>query len=275
MSLSEQEIAKLYENYGPGAWDLQDRGYIAGLHPLELWLVAYLRLYPKAGLAEIIRGSENERQEVYRWLFKTHRKNAQDIRIRSLLEVEAFLKIHRAWKRLGYPFDSLVPSYATAIGSSGDRPSSLAELIGIILQDGVRYPALRVDELQFASATPYEISLRPKESSGERVLSAEIAAVVRRALIDVAENGSARRIRGAFFRNDGTPVVVGGKTGTGDNRHETYGRKGERLESRVVNRAAVFVFFFRRSFFRDNYGICAREGGCRVWVYEFFTGSNS
>jgi membrane peptidoglycan carboxypeptidase len=249
LSLSEQEIAKLYETYGPGTWDLQERGYIAGLHPLELWLVAYLRLHPKAGRSEIIRESENERQEVYRWLFKTHRKNAQDIRIRSLLEVEAFLKIHRVWKRLGYPFDSLVPSYATAIGSSGDRPSSLAELVGIILHDGISYPVIRVDELQFASATPYEILLRPKESSGQRVLSAEIAAVARRALIDVAENGSAQRIRGAFLRSDGTRIVVGGKTGTGDNRHETYGRKGQRLESRIVNRAAVFAFFIGDRFF--------------------------
>ncbi len=249
LSLSEQEIYKLYETYGPDAWDLQDRGYIAGLHPLELWLVAYLRLHPKALRSEIIRASENERQEVYQWLFKTHKKNAQDIRIRSLLEVEAFLKIHRAWKRLGYPFDSLVPSYATAIGSSGDRPSSLAELVGIILHDGVRHPVIRVDELQFASATPYEILLHPKRSSGERILSADIAAVVRRALIDVAEIGSARRIRGAFLRSDGTPVVVGGKTGTGDNRLETYGRRGQRLESRVVNRAAVFVFFLGDRFF--------------------------
>ncbi len=249
LTLSEQEIAKLYEAYGPGTLDLQDRGYIARLHPLELWMAAYLRLHPKAGRSEIVRASENERQEVYRWLFKTHRKNAQDIRIRSLLEVEAFLKIHRSWKRLGYPFDSLVPSYATAIGSSGDRPSSLAELVGIILQDGVRRPVIRVDELQFASATPYETLLRPKESSGEKVLSAEVAAVVRRALIGVAENGSARRIHGAFLRSDGTPVVVGGKTGTGDNRHETYGRNGQRLESRVANRSAVFVFFLGDRFF--------------------------
>jgi len=248
-SLSEQEIQKLYDAYSPASWDLQDRGYIARLHPLELWLVAYLRLHPKADRSEVIRVSANERQEVYQWLFKTHRKNAQDIRIRSLLEVEAFLEIHRVWKKLGYPFDSLVPSYATAIGSSADRPASLAELVGIILNHGVQYPVVRVDELQFASRTPYETLLRRKEFSGQRVLSAEIAAVVRRALIDVAERGSAQRIRGAFLRSDGTGIVVGGKTGTGDNRYDTYGGKGQLIESRVVNRAAVFVFFIGDRFF--------------------------
>ncbi len=249
MSLSEQEIQNLYEAYGPERWDLQDRGYIARLHPLELWLVAYLRFHPKASGSEVLRASADERQEVYRWLFKTHRKNAQDIRIRSLLEVEAFLEIHKVWKRLGYPFDSLVPSYATAIGSSADRPASLAELVGIILNNGIQYPVVRVDELRFASETPYETLMRRKEPSGQRVLAAEIAAVVRRALIDVAERGSAQRIRGAFRRSDGTGIVVGGKTGTGDNRHDTYGRKGQLIESRVVNRAAVFVFFIGDRFF--------------------------
>ena len=248
-SLSEQEIEKLYETYGPAKWDLQDRGYIARLHPLELWLVAYLRAHPGAGRSGVIQASAKERQEVYRWLFKTHWKNAQDIRIRSLIEVEAFLEIHRVWKRLGYPFDSLVPSYATAIGSSADRPASLAELVGIILNHGVQYPVARIDELQFASATPYETLLRRKEFAGQRVLAPEIAAVVRGALIDVAESGSAQRIRGAFVRSDGTPIAVGGKTGTGDNRYDTYGRKGQLIESRVVNRAAVFVFFIGERFF--------------------------
>jgi hypothetical protein len=125
----------------------------------------------------------------------------------------------------------------------------LAELVGIILNHGIQYPVVRVDELQFASGTPYETLLRRKEFSGQRVLSAEIAAVVRRALIDVAKRGSAQRIRGAFLRSDGTSIVVGGKTGTGDNRHDTYGRKGQLIESRVVNRAAVFVFFIGDCFF--------------------------
>ena len=35
-----------------------------------------------------------------------------------MLEVEAFLDIHQRWPRLGYPFDHLVPSLATALGSS-------------------------------------------------------------------------------------------------------------------------------------------------------------
>ena len=81
-----------------------------------------------------LEASRSERQNVYGWLFKTRRKGAQDSRIRTLVELEAFLEIHKMWKRLGYPFDSLVPSYATALGSSADRPAALAELMGILRQ---------------------------------------------------------------------------------------------------------------------------------------------
>jgi len=248
-SLSNQEIEKLYDTYSPEKWDLQDRGYIAHLHPLELWLVAYLRSHPAAGFSDVMRASGNERQAVYKWLFNTHRKNAQDIRIRSLLEVEAFWEIHKAWKRLGYPFDYLVPSYATAIGSSADRPASLTELVGIILNHGIKYPVARIDELHFASGTPYETLLRWNEFAGQQVLAPEITSVVRSALIEVVERGTAQQIRGAFVRNNGTPISVGGKTGTGDNRHDTYGRNGQLIESRAINRAAVFVFFIGDRFF--------------------------
>lgn len=249
VSLPEEEIERLYEKYGPEKWDIQDRGYIARIHPLELWLVAYLRTHLEAKRSEVIKASANERQEVYRWLFKTHRKNAQDIRIRTLLEVEAFLEIHKAWKRVGYPFNSLVPSYATAIGSSADRPASLAELVGIIVNQGVLYPVSRMDELLFASQTPYETRLKRKEVAGQRVFSPEIADTLRSALINVVENGTAKRIYGAFTRSDGSIIDVGGKTGTGDNRRESYGKHGQLIESRVINRAAVFVFLIGDHFY--------------------------
>lgn len=248
-TFSDATIHRLYEMYSPANYDLPDRGYISGIHPLELWLVAYLRRHPGATQFEVIEASVNERQKVYSWLFKTHRKNAQDSRILALLEVEAFLEIHRVWKRLGYPFDSLVPSYATAIGSSADRPSALAELVGIIANDGIRYPTVRVERLRFAEGTPYETMMRREEFGGQRVLSHEVTAVLRRALIDVAEQGTARRIRGAFLQTDGSAVVVGGKTGTGDNRHDAFGPKGLLIESQVLNRAAVFVFLIGDRFF--------------------------
>ncbi len=91
--------------------------------------------------SDTVKASQFERQEVYSWLFKSRHQSARDSRIRTMLEIEAFLDIHQRWQAVGYPFDHLVPSLATAIGSSGDRPAALAELMGIILNDGVRPPS--------------------------------------------------------------------------------------------------------------------------------------
>ena len=49
---SVSSLQTLRDKYGPGSWSLADRGYLAGVHPLELWMVAYLREHPKATLGE-------------------------------------------------------------------------------------------------------------------------------------------------------------------------------------------------------------------------------
>ncbi|MEW6443754.1 MAG: transglycosylase domain-containing protein [bacterium] len=248
-TLSDAEIRQIYEQYSPSRWTLADRGYLAHVHPLELWTVEYLSRHPQATLEEVLGAGTDVRQEVYNWLFKTKHQGAQKSRIRTIAEIEAFQEIHRSWKRLGYPFGSLVPSYATAIGSSADRPAALAELVGIILNGGIRYPLARIEELHFARGTPYETILR-REGAAERVLRAEVADVVRAALQEVVERGTAQRLgRSAFVRADGTPIPVGGKTGTGDNRYDVYGPGARLLESRVMNRTATFAFFIGDRFF--------------------------
>lgn len=99
-------------------------------------------------------GSAGERREAYEWLFRTRRKSAQDRAIRIMIEVETFAVLERQWKRLGYPFGGLVPSYATAIGSSADRPDALARLVGIILNDGIDLPTARLTSLELGVGTP-------------------------------------------------------------------------------------------------------------------------
>ena len=237
---SEQNIDKLYTRNGLEAYDLADRGYVARLHPLQLWLAAYLQQKPDASWADAVKDSAEERQAVYRWLFRTRHKGAKDSRIYTMLELEAFVDIHRRWARVGYPFGHLVPSFATALGSSGDRPAALAELMGIIANDGVRQPTLRVDRLNFAVGTPYETRFAPKTGEGERVLPAEVATALRTALSEVVEGGTARRLAGAFKLADGTPLALGGKTGTGDNRI-VIGRGSAR--GVALNRTATFVFY--------------------------------
>ena len=241
--LSDERLQKLYKDYGPGAYDLPDQGYIAKVHPLDLWLVGYLLNHPEATFSEVVKASQFERQEVYSWLFKSRHQSARDSRIRTMLEVQAFLEIHQRWQAVGYPFDHLVPSLASAIGSSGDRPAALAELMGIILNDGVRLPVLRIDSLHFGAGTPYDTRLVNDPNRSKRVMPVEVARALRAALSQVVDAGTAKRVAGSFKLADGTPLAMGGKTGTGDNRIEAIGAGGRVLSSKAINRTATFVFF--------------------------------
>jgi membrane peptidoglycan carboxypeptidase len=247
--LSDKDLQEMYESLGPAGMSLADRGYVAGVHPLELWVAGYLRHYPQATLAQVHEAGREERQDVYTWLFKTRHKNAQDRRIQSLLEMEAFLEIARMWRKVGYPFESLTPSYAAAIGSAGDRPSSLAELMGIIINKGMRLPVERIQSIQLAPGTPYETRLVNRPPAPERVLVEEVADVARRSLLDVVEDGTAKRIRDSFVLADGTRVRLGGKTGTGDHRFEVYGKGGRLVSSRVVSRSGTFMFIMGDRYF--------------------------
>jgi membrane peptidoglycan carboxypeptidase len=247
--LREETLRAIYQKYSSPKWTLADLGHIVHLHPFELWVAAYLFRHPGATLEEVLKESAQVRQEVYQWLFRTPVRRAQNIRIRTLFEIEAFLEIHEGWKRLGYPFDRLVPSYATAIGSSGDRPAALAELMGIIINNGVYGPTCRAKDLHFAQNTPYELLLEHRASRGEGVLRPEIAQVVKKALAEVVEGGTAVWVRHAFQRADGTEIRVGGKTGTGDDRYETFGPQGRLISSKIMSRNAVFAFFIGDRFF--------------------------
>ncbi|VXB37629.1 transglycosylase domain-containing protein [Massilia sp. 9I] len=267
VDMDPDRIPKMYEMYDPKNMSLADRGYVASVHPLELWLAGYLITHPKAGWTEVTDASVKERQEVYSWLFKTHRKHAQDKRIAGLIEVEAFLKIHAQWKKMGYPFDSLVPSYATTLGASADRPAALAELMGIIVNGGVRKPVERIDSLHFAKDTPYETLVKRSKGGGkEQVLAPEVARAVADAIQGVVSHGTAKRVKTAFTQSDGSVIAVGGKTGTGDQRFEVYARGGRVIESRYVNRSATFVFNIGERYFGS---MTAYVHGPQAGNYDF------
>ena len=183
-----------------------------------------------------------------------------------MLEVDAFREIHRSWQRVGYPFAALTPSYAASLGASGDRPSSLAELMGILVNDGVRQPTARIDSVLMAQATPYETHVALRGPAAERVLPVEVARTARRALFDVVENGTARRLSGILKDAGGNVIAIGGKTGTGDHRNTAYGRNGEVISSRVVSRTATFAFLIGDRYYGT---IMAYVGAPHAQNYKF------
>ena len=222
---SEQMYKALY-----GDFDLQDFGYLTRKHPLELWLVAHMSKNKKSSLKNIFIESKSAKKESYRWLLKDTKIIAQNKRISIILEKEAFLELTKIWNQVGYPFN-VFPSLASAIGSSGDRPIALAKLIGIIINEGKLCPMERVKTLRFGKNTPYETVLEPNKKC-EQVISSEVAAIVKDALLSVVNNGTAIRIKNTFN-------IIGGKTGTGDNH----------LGNKAVSRTGTFVFFIDNKYF--------------------------
>jgi membrane peptidoglycan carboxypeptidase len=109
-SLSSDDLAKLYAKYGIDKFNLNDRGYIASVHPLELWTVNYLRDHPLATESQLQEASRAVRFTAYSWLFKTRYHGTQDRRIKRMVELQAFAEIGKSWRALGYPFATLTPS---------------------------------------------------------------------------------------------------------------------------------------------------------------------
>jgi len=223
-------------------------GYLLGIHPLKIWCAGRLIQDPSVTWDRLRADSAEASRISSAWLFKTRNRSAQDLRLRIRIEKDAFVTMTAQWKRLGFPFDQLVPSYATAIGSSGDRPEALAQLMGILLNDGIRMPAIRMLRLRFASGTPYETAMEPRQPQGARILPRAVARAILPVLADVVQTGSAIRLSGTF-KLDGKPLLVGGKTGSGDNRLDTVTRRGQRTSSRAMDRTAVFVFYLEDRFF--------------------------
>jgi len=241
-TLSDKTLHDLYSKYGVDKYSLGDRGYLARIHPLELWLVEYLRRKPQATMGETLTAGAEARQQAYAWLLQTRSPEKQDKRIKYMQELEAYQEIAKAWRALGYPIAAITPSYASAVGAAGDRPAALAELMGIIVNGGVRQPTQALTRLHFAAGTPYETRFDGAPGAPSRVLPTEIAEVAHDLLVDVVNGGTAVRIKGGYVLRDGTVLEVGGKTGTGDHRYEVYARGGGLIESRRVNRSATFVF---------------------------------
>ena len=247
--LSDDDLAKLYTKYAMDRFNLNDRGYISRVHPLELWLVNYLREHPDVTLDQVQEASRDVRASTYSWLFKTRYHATQDRRIKRMIELRAYDAIGKSWQALGYPFANLTPSYAAAIGASGDRPAALAQLIGVIANGGSKVPTESIAQLDFAKDTPYETHFVRATVAPQTQLSPEIVKVVHEMLSDVVQGGTAKRLADGMVFPNGTTLPVYGKTGTGDQRFEVFARGGRLIESRKVNRSATFVFIMGDRFY--------------------------
>ncbi len=263
---SPDAVRRLVKAYGNPRLNLADYAYLLHKNPIDLWCAGELDRHRDISWSQLWESSGSACAQGSAWLFESRNRRAQDLRLRIRIEEEAFERMTPYWRKLGFPFEHLVPSYATAIGSSSDRPAALAELMGIILNDGVRLPAISLKELDFARGTPYETVFEHVPGSGKKVMNPAVARVLRGALAGVVQIGTARRVAGAFGMPDGTPVTAGGKTGSGDNRFEVFGPRGVKISSRPVSRTATFVFYVGDRYFGV---ITAYVGGDNAAQYSF------
>lgn len=239
----------LWKAYKNPNLTLSDFGYLLGKHPLELWSAGKIIKHAKIDWSTFWDISTKARQQTSQWLFKTRNHRAQINRLMTRIERDAFSRMTSYWQKAGYPFSSLVPSYATALGSSADRPEALANLVGILFNHGVKRPTILIEKLQFAKYTPYHTVLEKQQQDVKRILPETVAKAVVKVLQDTVHKGTARRVSGAFKSRDGASVFVGGKTGSGDNRIKTFDTRGNLIASRPLNRTATFVFVIGNRFF--------------------------
>lgn len=252
--LREQKVApeqaeNLFASYRKPNLTLADYGFMLRKHPLELWCAGYMLQHSDVTWKKLAEESREARRSAYQWLFQPNMRKAQDIRLRIRIEKEAFARMTPYWQKLGFPFKKLVSSYSTAIGSSCDQPAALAELVGIILNEGIRRPAVSLKQIRIGEGTPYHTVFDLSPKPGEQVMDPAVARSLKLVLESVVEQGTARRAKGVFVKPDGTPVPVGGKTGTGDNRFKEFNARGETVTSRAVNRTATFAFYIADRYF--------------------------
>jgi hypothetical protein len=260
------DAERLYQSYDPHRLTLEDFAYLLNRHPLEVWCAGEIMKDPQISWADLFQKSAEARQISSNWLFRTRNRRAQDVRLRTRIEQDAFNRMYVYWRRVGFPFDRLVPSLATAIGSSADRPIALAELMGIIVNDGVRLPTLRLRRLHFAADTPYETDFQIDAPNGEQVMEPPVARALREVLASVVENGTAIRVRNAFTDSRGSAIQVGGKTGSGDNRFKTFSRGGGVTSARAISRTGTFVFYIGDRYFGV---VTAHVAGEKTDSYSF------
>jgi hypothetical protein len=89
-SLGQKALETLYRTYAPDAYSLTDIGYLAQVHPLELWVVKTLRAAPETDLATLYESGMGCASRSTTGCSRPAARTSQDIRIQSLLEVEAF-----------------------------------------------------------------------------------------------------------------------------------------------------------------------------------------
>jgi hypothetical protein len=91
--------------------------------------------------------------------------------------------------------------------------------------------------------------VEPAVDPGTRVMDSAVAGALRGILVEAVAQGTARRAHEAIRDDTGKPIVVGGKTGTGDHKRRIGETAASEVISRQISRSGTFAFFIGDRFF--------------------------
>ena len=109
---------RLARAYGNPRLTIADYGYLLDVHPLEIWCAGELIRSPGLSIEDLTARADDATNVSSAWLFRTRNRRAQDLHLKRRIERDAFVHMTPYWRRMGFPFERLVPSLTTALGSS-------------------------------------------------------------------------------------------------------------------------------------------------------------
>lgn len=228
------DFKALHATYKDGTYDaaamiqpfsLQDRAFLAKLHPMKLESGRLIAEQPELRLEGAMAQTEESRVKIYNsWLINPKKLTdgkirAQNRAITIMMDRDAWGEIEGFWHKIGYPKEyHLVPSLASVIGVSGNKPEALSKFTSIILHGGENVRITPFTDIHFGTGAdnPHELHARPGLPAGPRILHPEVAEHLIKMARGGVENeqGTSRRLFGVFKNQDGSPAVTFGKTGT-------------------------------------------------------------
>ena len=209
------------------------------------------------------------------WLLNERARRAQDLRLRIRMEKDAF-----------QPHDALLAKARISLQNLGanlrhrDRQfvGSARGAGGIGRHFGQRRrapPGVKPDQSPFRRRTRLMKRARTRPGvQGERVLAAGGRPHHAQSHGDVVEQGTARRLNGVFKLSDGEVFTVGGKTGSGDNRFETFNRCRRRHHLARDQPYRDFRFLHRRALLWRDHRLRAGARGGQLSLYQRLAGDS-
>ncbi len=201
-------------------FSLDDRQYLSRVHPMWLEVGRMIGKDPKVTLEQTLDQTKDLRVAIYtKWLIEPKKLTPGKIKAQIkaagiMADKDAWAEINKFWALLGYK-RTLKDTLANVI-SAAHSTEDLTNFNAVLLNGGKTVTSSSFLGIHIAEGTPHEMHQKMSVPPSTQVMDPVTAAHTIKLLRNGVESpeGTSRRLFGAFKREDGTPYVVFGKTGT-------------------------------------------------------------